>query len=110
VCVSFSLRFLVNLTAFWILDFRGLASISSFAWPFLSGMYGIPLAYLPEPIYRVVTLLPFASMGQAPLTVFLERPGLAATLALQAVWVVALLALGRLVLARAERRLVVQGG
>ena len=110
VCISFALRFLVNLSAFWILDHRGVASIASFAWPFLAGMYGIPLAYLPEPIYRVVSVLPFASMGQAPLSVFLEKPGLVPTLALQAVWVVALLALGRVVLARAERRLVVQGG
>lgn len=110
ICISFSLRFLVNLASFWILDYRGILAISAFSWPFLSGMYGIPLAYLPEPVYRVVAILPFASMGQAPLSVFLEKPGLVATLALQAGWVVALLLLGRLVLARAERRLVVQGG
>lgn len=110
VGISFALRFLVNLSAFWILDHRGVASIAGFAWPFLAGMYGIPLAYLPEPIYRVVSVLPFASMGQAPLSVFLEKPGLVPTLALQAMWVVVLLGVGRLVLARAERRLVVQGG
>ncbi|HEY7201009.1 MAG TPA: ABC-2 family transporter protein [Candidatus Dormibacteraeota bacterium] len=110
ICISFSLRFLVNLVSFWIVDHRGVLSICSFSWPFLSGMYGIPLGYLPDPIYRVVAILPFASMGQAPLSVFLEKPGPIATLALQAAWVVALLLLGRLVLARAERRLVVQGG
>ncbi len=110
VCVSFALRFLVNLSAFWLMDHRGLVSITAFAWPFLSGMYGFPLVYLPEPVYRVLAVLPFASMGQAPLTVFLEKPAVAAAIALQALWVVVLLAAGRLVLGRAERRLVVQGG
>jgi ABC-2 type transport system permease protein len=110
VCVSFSLRFLTNMSAFWILDHRGASSIVAFASMFLAGMFGMPLVYLPESIYRVVAVLPFASMGQAPLTVFLEKPGAGAAMLLQALWAVALLALGRLVLGRAERRLVVQGG
>lgn len=110
VCVSFALRFLTNMTAFWILDYRGIVSLTAFAWMFLAGMFGIPLVFLPAAIYRVVALLPFASMGQAPLTVFLEKPGVPAAMALQAFWAVALLALGRVVLHRAERRLVVQGG
>lgn len=110
VCVSFSLRFLTNLSAFWVNDHRGVISITSFAFPFLSGLYGIPLAFLPPAVFRVVAVLPFASMGQAPISVFLERPGTAGTLLLQVFWAVALLALGRLVLRAAERRLVVQGG
>jgi ABC-2 type transport system permease protein len=110
VCVSFALRFLNNLTAFWILDHRGVVAITAYAWPFLSGLYGIPLVLLPAGVYRVVAVLPFASMGQAPLSVFLEKPGAAGSMALQAFWAVALLLAGRLVLRRAERRLVIQGG
>jgi len=110
VCVSFSLRFLVNLSAFWIHDHRGVISITSFAFPFLSGLYGIPLAFLPPAVFRVLAVLPFASMGQAPMSVFLERPGTAGTMLLQVFWAAALLALGRLVLRAAERRLVIQGG
>jgi ABC-2 type transport system permease protein len=110
VCVSFALRFLTNLTAFWILDHRGVISITSFAWPFLSGLFGIPLAYLPAGVFTVVAALPFASMGQTPMSVFLEKPGTAGAILLQVFWAVALLALGRVVLRAAERRLVVQGG
>lgn len=110
VCVSFSLRFLANLSAFWVHDHRGVISLTSFAYPFLSGLYGIPLAFLPPAVFRVLSVLPFASMGQAPLSVFLERPGAAGTIALQVLWAVALLGLGRLLLRAAERRLVVQGG
>jgi ABC-2 type transport system permease protein len=110
VCISFSLRFLANLSAFWVHDHRGVISITSFAFPFLSGLYGIPLAFLPPAVFRVLSVLPFAGMGQAPLSVFLERPGTAGTMLLQVFWAVALLALGRLVLRAAERRLVIQGG
>jgi ABC-2 type transport system permease protein len=61
-------------------------------------------------VFRVLAVLPFASMGQAPLSVFLERSGTATTILLQLAWAAALLALGRLLLRAAERRLVVQGG
>jgi ABC-2 type transport system permease protein len=110
VCVSFAVRFLVNLAAFWIHDHRGVISITVFAAPFLAGLYGIPLAFLPPAVFRVLAVLPWAAMGQAPLSVFLEKPGATGALALQALWAVALLGLGRLVLRAAERRLVVQGG
>jgi ABC-2 type transport system permease protein len=110
VCVSFALRFLANLTTFWVHDHRGVISILVFALPFLAGLYGIPLTFLPPDVYRVLAVLPFASVGQAPLSIFLEKPGATAAIVLQVVWAVALLGAGRLVLHAAERRLVVQGG
>lgn len=110
VVVSFAIRFLTNLAAFWVNDHRGVTSIAAFAIPFLAGLYGIPLVFLPPGVFHVLAVLPFASMGQAPLSVFLEKPGAVATLALQVLWALALLALGRLVLRAARRRLVVQGG
>jgi ABC-2 type transport system permease protein len=57
--------------------------------------------------------LPFASIAQIPLEFFLGKHhgGEAlGTLALQAAWAAALLAAGRLVLARATQKVVVQGG
>jgi ABC-2 type transport system permease protein len=110
VCVSFAVRFIANLSAFWIHDHRGVIAITAFSVPFLAGLYGIPLAFLPPAVFRVVAVLPFASMGQAPLSVFLEKPGVPGIMLVQALWAVALLAAGRLVLRAAERRLVVQGG
>lgn len=110
VCISFALRFLVNLASFWLLDYRGIVTITGFAWPFLAGMYGIPLVFLPDWLYRPLSLLPFAGMGQTPMSIYLERPAAVPGILLQAAWAVALLAAGRLVLVRAERRLVVQGG
>jgi ABC-2 type transport system permease protein len=110
VCISFALRFLVNMSAFWLHDHKGVVSITLFAFPFLAGLYGIPLTFLPPGVYRVLAVLPFAGMAQTPLGVFLEKPGWAVTMALQVLWALSLLAAGRIVLRSAERRLVVQGG
>jgi len=112
VVVSFGWRWLVNLTAFWVLDFRGLNALSTLCVTLLSG-FVLPLAFFPQWAERLMTALPFASMIQVPIDVFLGRhsgAGLAGALTLQLAWAVALLAIGRFVLSVATRRVVVQGG
>jgi ABC-2 type transport system permease protein len=112
VVISFALRFIVNLWAFWLLDFRGALGVASMTWTFLSG-FVVPLSFLPPGLRGVLQALPFAGMIQVPIDVFLgKRTGLdlLSALALQAFWALALLGLGRLVLAAGERKLVVQGG
>ena len=47
VTVSFAIRAMVNLFALWFLDSRGLASIVSTGWIFLSGL-ALPLAIFPK--------------------------------------------------------------
>ena len=79
---------------------------------FLSGMWA-PLVLFPDSIEPIVRRLPFASMIGLPIEVFLGMHGgasLTGIYALQTAWLVALLALGRVVLARAERKLVIAGG
>lgn len=112
IAVSFGWRFILNLTTFWLVDHRGVAGISLLMSVLFSGFL-IPLAMWPDGLREVVGLLPFASMVAIPIDVFLGKlrgSDLLAALALQAFWVVAMLALGRLVLAGALRKLVVQGG
>ena len=110
--VSFAIRFLVNLCAFWLLDYRGILNVSSLTWTFLSGSV-VPLTFLPEGPRAVAQALPFAAMLQVPIDVFLGKhpgPDLVRALAFQLAWALALLGLGRLVLAAGVRRMVVQGG
>jgi len=79
---------------------------------FLAGSL-VPLPFFPEPFRAIAELLPFGSMQNAPLRVYgghIAGAELAGTLALQAFWLVALVALGRLWMSRALRRVVVQGG
>jgi ABC-2 type transport system permease protein len=112
VTVSFALRFMVNLSAFWFVDVRGIHALAASAWTLLSG-FTIPIAFFPDGIREVVHVLPFVAMLELPVNVFLERATgveLVATLASQAGWAVVLLLAGRVLLAVASRKLVVQGG
>jgi ABC-2 type transport system permease protein len=110
--VSFSLRFIVNLAAFWLLDYRGVVNVAGLTWTFLCGSV-VPLAFLPGGLRQVVEALPFAAMLQVPVDVFLghyQGLALAGALLLQAAWAAILLGAGRLALGAGVRRLVVQGG
>ncbi|MEV0370756.1 ABC-2 family transporter protein [Streptomyces sp. NPDC050636] len=112
VVVSFALRYLVALACFWLLDGSGLALVSGLACMFFSGMV-LPLRVFPGGFGELAQLLPWAAMLQVPADVLLgARTGgsLLRGLAFQAVWGVALLALGRLVQNAATRKVVVHGG
>jgi ABC-2 type transport system permease protein len=112
VAVSFGLRFIVNLFAFWVLDWRGLLGLSQAVATIASG-FVIPLAFFPEPIEQVLMALPWASLVQVPVDIFLgKREGatLLSGLALQMTWTIVLFGIGRLLLQRATHRVVVQGG
>ncbi len=112
VVVSFGVRFLYNSAAFWLLDYRGVVTLSTTVVLFFSGMV-MPLRFFPHLLREFSYALPFASILQTPVDVWLgKRTGgaLLGVLALQGLWAIVLLALGRVVLTRATRRLVVQGG
>jgi ABC-2 type transport system permease protein len=110
--VSFAWGFLLQLCAFWILDVRGPYQIGWLVAQFLSGLY-VPVVVFPDVLESVVRALPFVALVQLPGEIFLgKHPGFGAlgVLAVQAAWLVALLLVGRLVLGRAVRRVVVHGG
>ncbi len=112
VAVSFAMRFMVNLSSFWLLDVRGVHGVAAAAWTLLSG-FTIPLQFFPHVARRVIDFLPFRAMFELPLNIFLERVhGTAAvtTLLLQLFWVLVLLGAGRLMLGASTRKLVLQGG
>src|SRR5579884_283194 len=112
VVVSFGVRFLYNAAAFWLLDFRGVMTLTITIVLFGSGM-AIPIRFFPGWLRDTAYALPFSAILQTPVDVWLgKRQGLALLgfLALQAGWALVLLAVGRLALARGIRKLVVQGG
>jgi ABC-2 type transport system permease protein len=112
VGVSTAWGFLLQLCAFWILDVRGPNQIGWMVAQFLSGGFG-PVVLFPDTIEHVVRALPFVAMIELPIEIWLgmhQGLDLLATLATQLAWAVALVAAGRLVLARAVRKVVVQGG
>jgi ABC-2 type transport system permease protein len=110
--VSFAIRFMVGLSAFWLLDGAGVAQIVWIVALFFSGML-LPLNAFPGALSAVAQALPWAAVLQVPADVLLGRregAGALAALGVQAGWAVALLAAGRLLQAVATRRVVVQGG
>lgn len=111
-CIGFSVRFLVNLTAFWLVQNQGLDQLTTIVITFFGGLL-VPLALFPAWLEPVARATPFAAMIQYPAEVFLGlHPGAAAlgVLALQAAWFVALVAAGRVVLGAATRKVELQGG
>lgn len=113
VMTSFFCRYAVNASAFWLLDIRGVQLAWMLGSGVLSGLY-FPLRFLPGWFTTVLWVAtPFPSILQTPLDVAVEREPPAATVGLvglQAMWVMLLLALCRLIQRRAERKLVIQGG
>lgn len=112
VAVSFACRFIVNLSAFWLLDVRGVVTLYLVASNVLSGLV-VPVHWFPPWLGTVARLTPFPSMLQAPVDVLTARAsGQAALgmLATQAGWLAATLLTGRVAMTLASRRLVVQGG
>ena len=108
VVVSLGVRFLYNLPAFWLLDIRGVLVSAVTVNLFFSGMV-VPLAFFPHGLERVAQALPFASALQTPIDVWLGHSA-PWRIPVQAGWAIALFLLGRVVLRRATRKLVVQGG
>ncbi len=100
---------IVNLVAFWLVEVRGLLSLSGLVLMMASGFL-VPLQFITGPLGSLCRATPFASMGQQPIEVFLElRPAWQAWLP-QLVWLVALEAVLQLMIGSATRKLVVQGG
>ena len=112
VGISFACRFLVNLTSFWLVEIRGLITLYTSVSAFLCGLF-VPVAWFPGWLHTIALATPFPWMVQAPsdvLTGRVDGAGLLAVLAVQLGWLAAVVLAGRVVLARASRRLVVQGG
>lgn len=112
-CIGFALRFASNLTAFWLLDNRGSDQILTLITTFFGGLL-LPIVLYPPWLEALCRALPFAAVTQYPAEIFLGQhdgtAGLVGVLALQAAWCAALIVAGRLLLAAATRKVVIQGG
>jgi ABC-2 type transport system permease protein len=107
--VSFAIRYIVALAAFWLLDGSGATQITWLTGVFFSGML-LPLNVFPGALGDLARLLPWSSLLQAPADVLLGKADPLGTYAFQAGWAVILLGIGRAVQSAATRRVVIQGG
>ncbi len=103
---------LVYIGAFYTLNSLGIRIVAMSVSEFLSGGI-IPLPFLPEGVRKIMELLPFASMQNIPYRVYsgnLAGSELAAGVLLQVLWLLVMLAAGRLWMKKVLRRVVIQGG
>jgi ABC-2 type transport system permease protein len=110
--VSFALRYLIVLCGFWLLDLRGVQSLTTILAMFMSGMV-LPLTVFPDGLSAVAQALPWSCVLQIPVDVLLGKhqgADLLQAFGFQAAWAVGLLLAGRLLTALATTKVVVQGG
>jgi ABC-2 type transport system permease protein len=112
VTISFAWRFLLNLSAFWTTDARGLGGLANGMVLFLGG-FVMPVRFFPDWLQPIVLALPFTAIVQVPADIFVGRlNGLDALMALgqQALWASTMLLAAQLVVVLAMRRVSIQGG
>ncbi|MEM7132940.1 MAG: ABC-2 family transporter protein [Chloroflexota bacterium] len=110
--ISFGFRFLINLSAFWTPNARGIIrSAFVFSW-FASGLL-MPLRFFPDWVNFVIYLTPFPYMLNAVVEIYVgvaQGAEVIEILLIQLGWAVALIVAGQLLLRAGVRRLVILGG
>lgn len=110
--VSFMIRYIVSLTAFWLMDSRGVDQLASIAAMFFTGMV-LPLNVFPGLLGEVARALPWSASLQIPVDVLLGKHvgvDLLQTFAFQGIWALVLFVAARLLTNLATSKVVVQGG
>lgn len=110
--IEYSLLSTVDLLCFWLTTNNNARRVYYFTHDFLSGAF-VPLWYLPDAVVAIAGRLPFGATLNVPLSLYTGRIPLGQApryLVFQLVWAVLLALLTRFVWARAERRVVTQGG
>jgi ABC-2 type transport system permease protein len=110
--VLYYLGQIVDVAMFWLVSNSAIVRMYYFVQDLLSGVF-VPLPFMPVLLLTFATWLPFSFGVNVPLSLYVGRTPLghaARELALQAVWIVALAVISRLLWSRAGRRVTVQGG
>ena len=110
VIVSFSM--LIYISSFYTISTLGIRVLSSSVVEFFSGAV-IPLPFFPEQLQAVINVLPFASIQSTPFLIYtghLAGRQALQSVAVQLLWLAGLLVLGRMLMGRALKKVVVQGG
>jgi len=110
--VAFALTFMLNLTAFWLIEVTGVFLMANVLLAFFSGFL-IPLAFLLPWMQVIANALPFQAITHLPAQVFLGKlagPALVAALLNQVAWSIVLTGCALLAMRAAVRKVVIQGG
>ena len=112
VLVTVAFGTLIYGITFYTISPEGLRLLVTSAMDFFNGAI-IPIPFFPDKMRAIMEVLPFAAMQNVPLRVYsgdLQGEAALRAVALQILWLAVLVGLGQAVMARAERKLAVQGG
>jgi ABC-2 type transport system permease protein len=112
ILLSGAISTLLAVTLFWTLSADGITRMAASVVVVFSGLI-IPLPLFPDWAQAVLNVLPFRGLMDVPFRVYMGHipPRMVLfELGLQLLWTAAIVAIGRWILARGTRRLVVQGG
>jgi ABC-2 type transport system permease protein len=110
--VSVSINMLVYISAFYTISTLGVRAITSSLVLFLSGEV-IPIPFFPEGLKNALYKLPFAAIQNTPFQIYnghINGADVYTSILLQALWLIVLLAAGKLWTNKALKKTVVQGG
>ncbi len=110
--LSCAMANLLTITLLWTLSGEGITHLMTAAVWVFSGIL-VPLPLFPDWAQAILNVLPFRGLIDIPFRLYMGHipPGdLLPLLAHQAIWILAIIFLGRILLSRGTRRLVVQGG
>lgn len=110
VLIAFSM--LIYISAFYTVSANGIRILASSVMEFLAGAL-IPIPFFPEWVQRILYALPFASMQNTPFLIYvghMEPVQALKSIALQALWFAILLLIGRVLIRKAQKKVVMQGG
>lgn len=112
IAVSFLFDAMVNLTAFWLIENRGLETLARSLVLLLSGNM-VPVAWFPAWLGAIAAASPFPSMVQTPIDLISGRVtevDALRAIGIQVAWLVILTLAAQAMLRTGQRRLEVQGG
>ena len=103
---------LLYIIGFYTIHSMGITNMASGISNLLSGIL-IPLPFFPEPILKVVNILPFASMQNLPFFIYSgywNKQEALIKIIIQGGWIIIFYIFGKMLMKKALKRVIVQGG
>ena len=110
VLVAFSM--LIYIAAFYTISPMGVRALATSVIEFFAGAI-IPIPFFPESLQPVMYALPFSSMQNTPFLIYaghIQGAEALQSMAIQLIWFGVLMIIGRFLMKRALKRVIVQGG
>lgn len=110
--VLIATQMIIYMIMFFTLSVEGVKSFFVAVMELLTGAV-IPIPFFPEKVQRALELLPFGAMQNVPYRIYsgdLAGTQMGRAVLMQIIWFTVLTALGKILMHRAERRVIVQGG